>query len=72
VQFDLVLRTGFLGLLPKGLLDQFIDQLAEGNAAGFPASSSLGVSAHCCQVLCRYSLKRLRAETRQRGQVALS
>src|SRR2546422_5047650 len=33
-------------------------------SARFPPSSSLGVSAHCCQVLYRYSPKRLPEETR--------
>jgi carboxypeptidase family protein len=55
-----------------GQLDWFIYPHAEGNAARFPPSSSLGVSAHRCQVLYRYSPKRLQAETRPRGQVALS
>ena len=55
-----------------GQLGWFIYPHAEGNAARFPPSSSLGVSAHCCQVLCRYSPRRLQEETRLPGQVALS
>jgi len=34
------LVRAFLGAVFQGQLDQFIDQLAEGNAAGFPPSSS--------------------------------
>ena len=55
-----------------GQFGWFIYPHAEGNAARFPPSSSLGVSAHCCQVLFQYSPRRLQEETRLPGQVALS
>jgi hypothetical protein len=35
-QFDGVFGAGFFGVLFEGQLDEFVDELGEGNAAGFP------------------------------------
>ncbi len=41
-ELDLVLGAGFFGVLFESQLDEFVDQFAEGNAAGFP---ELGIHA---------------------------